>query len=128
MRAGLFFLPIHLLVVVLAKPARSDLPTSQQLDSMKKILSFNKAYQEITATDNATENGLSGACRPVMAIFAKGTEDNGNVGNGNSPGPAWFSEMRKSIGEENITVQGIDYDANLLGYVESCNMVFLRLY
>ncbi|PVH77980.1 carbohydrate esterase family 5 protein [Cadophora sp. DSE1049] len=63
------------------------------------------------------ENGLSGACKDVTVLFAKGTGENGNMGDGSSPGPAWAAAIRASLGTERVAVQGIEYDASVLGYL-----------
>ncbi|EKD19164.1 putative Cutinase [Drepanopeziza brunnea f. sp. 'multigermtubi' MB_m1] len=68
-------------------------------------------------TDPANENGLTGACKAVTVLYAKGTGENGNMGDGSSPGPAWVAAIRSSLGTAAVTVQGIDYDASVLGYL-----------
>jgi cutinase len=62
-----------------------------------------------------TENGLSGACKAVAVIFARGTNEAGNVGD--IAGPPWFSKLRSSLGTSLITVQGVTYAANTAGYL-----------
>ncbi|KAH7408948.1 cutinase [Cadophora sp. MPI-SDFR-AT-0126] len=69
------------------------------------------------AADPINENGLSGACKDVTVLFAKGTGENGNMGDGSSPGPAWAAAIRASLGTARVAVQGIDYDASVLGYL-----------
>ncbi|KAI0999495.1 hypothetical protein K3495_g8701 [Podosphaera aphanis] len=87
----------------------------QQANSMYQVA----AHYQSTSYDfvNDTENGLSGSCKAVTMIFAKGTGESGNVGDGRSPGPVWIEEMRSSIGEANIAVQGVDYSASIFGYL-----------
>ena len=65
--------------------------------------------------DPINENGLSGACKAVTVLFAKGTGEEGNMGDGSSPGPAWVAAIRASLGTAKVTVQGIAYDASILG-------------
>lgn len=63
-----------------------------------------------------TENGLtsSTACKAVTVIFARGTNEAGNVGE--IAGPPWFSRLRASLGTAATTVQGVTYTANVAGY------------
>lgn len=86
-------LALLLLPLVSAAPA-ADLETRQALPT--------------------TENGLSAACKAVTIIFARGTNEAGNVGE--IAGPPWFSRVRASRGTAAITVQGVTYVANVAGY------------
>ncbi|KAG9244352.1 cutinase, partial [Calycina marina] len=62
-----------------------------------------------------TENGLSDACKPVTFIFARGTNEDGNVGR--IAGPPLFSELRSTLTTANIAVQGVTYSATIAGYL-----------
>ena len=62
-----------------------------------------------------TENQL-GLCRPVTVIFARGTIELGNVGS--LAGPPFFSALDVAIGARNVGVQGVDYPATIVGYLE----------
>ncbi|KAJ7021558.1 cutinase [Mycena alexandri] len=64
---------------------------------------------------NDTENGLSGPCATLTFLFARGTFETGNVGE--RVGPPLISQLRDFYGTS-ITVQGVDYDASLLGYLQ----------
>ncbi|KAJ7155239.1 cutinase [Mycena filopes] len=66
--------------------------------------------------DPTTENELSGPCRPVTFIFARGTSEDGNVGS--DVGPPVIDDLRAALGADGIAVQGVDYDASILGYLE----------
>jgi cutinase len=74
--------------------------------------------QSAAAATNVTENGLEGACKAVTLIFARETDEAGNVGE--SVGPPLFSVLRSegSIGGANLAVQGVDYSATLQGYFQ----------
>ncbi|KAJ6452622.1 cutinase-domain-containing protein [Mycena sanguinolenta] len=58
---------------------------------------------------NDTENQLSGPCRPVTFIFARGTGEDGNVGA--RVGPPLIADLRAALGADGIAAQGVDYDA-----------------
>ncbi|KAJ7886826.1 cutinase [Mycena olivaceomarginata] len=63
-----------------------------------------------------TENELSGPCRAVTFIFARGTNEDGNVGA--RVGPPVIADLRAALGTTGIAAQGVDYDASVLGYLE----------
>ncbi|KAF6816185.1 cutinase [Colletotrichum plurivorum] len=57
------------------------------------------------------------ACRPVTLIWARGTTQSGNVGEAGSEGPVFFNALASRIGASNLAVQGVDYAANVLGFL-----------
>jgi cutinase len=61
------------------------------------------------------ENELSGPCKPVTVIFARGTTEAGNVGL--LAGPPAFTLLRASLGTAGVAVQGVDYPAVVAGYL-----------
>ncbi|KAM0320124.1 hypothetical protein ACHAO8_000719 [Botrytis cinerea] len=72
---------------------------------------FEKAAAVVT-----TENGLTtDACKPVIVIFARGTNEEGNVGQ--DVGPYVFTDLRAALTAAKVTVQGVEYSASVLGYL-----------
>ncbi|KAM0430599.1 hypothetical protein ACHAPT_005951 [Fusarium lateritium] len=61
----------------------------------------------------STQNGLSGACKDVTVIFARGTSEAGNVGT--VAGPPFFQALAKEVGSDKLAVQGVDYPASIGG-------------
>lgn len=59
-----------------------------------------------------TQNGLSGACKPMTIIFARGSGETGNVGT--ATGPPFFQAVAKRVGAGNLAVQGVEYGAAFL--------------
>jgi hypothetical protein len=57
------------------------------------------------------------ACRKVTVIYARGTTQDGNVGDSEAVGPLMFNALAASIGVENLAVQGVDYSASILGFL-----------
>ncbi|KAH6724755.1 cutinase-domain-containing protein [Leptodontidium sp. MPI-SDFR-AT-0119] len=63
-----------------------------------------------------TQNGLTaGGCKPMTIIFARGTTEQGNVGT--LSGPPWFDAMGKIVGPQNLAVQGVEYPADIPGFL-----------
>lgn len=60
-----------------------------------------------------TENGVvnKNCCTDVTVIFARGTAEFGNVGT--FAGPPFFKSLRAKLGAGRVTVQGVDYPADL---------------
>lgn len=55
-------------------------------------------------------------CKPVTVIFARGTVEPGNVGT--LAGPPFFNALDLAIGKPNVGIQGVDYPATILGYLQ----------
>ncbi len=62
----------------------------------------------------STENGLTtDTCKPLIIIFARGTNEAGNVGT--IAGPPMFAAVRSALGEDQVLVQGVPYVADYAG-------------
>lgn len=69
--------------------------------------------------DKDNENDLidgKKGCAEFTVIFARGTTESGNVGT--STGPLFFAALKQEVGEENVAVQGVDYPADIPGFLE----------
>jgi cutinase len=67
--------------------------------------------------DSDTQNDLvDGVCKTVTVIFARGTLESGNVGS--LAGPPFFDALDTDLGTSNVALQGVDYGATILGYLE----------
>ncbi|KFX96247.1 hypothetical protein V495_03604 [Pseudogymnoascus sp. VKM F-4514 (FW-929)] len=64
-----------------------------------------------------TRNDLTdgSACKAVTVIFARGTTESGNVGS--LAGPPFFSALATAIGTDNLAVQGVEYPADIAGFL-----------
>lgn len=51
----------------------------------------------------------------MTVIFARGTTESGNVGT--LVGPPFFSALATAIGSENLAVQGVEYAADIAGFL-----------
>ena len=57
----------------------------------------------------------SGDCAPVTVIFARGTTEPGNIGT--IVGPPLERAMQAALGNGNVAFQGVDYPANVAGFL-----------
>lgn len=73
--------------------------------------SLEKRQDELSDTRNELAE-----CKPVTVIFARGTLELGNVGS--ITGPPFFAALAGIIGGDNFAVQGVDYPADIIGYLE----------
>ena len=68
----------------------------------------------LLAFAQTTENGLStDACKSLIVIYARGTNEAGNVGE--IAGPPFFAQLRSRLGTAKVTVQGVAYSATVAG-------------
>lgn len=105
----IFLVGWALLGLVAATPVQNV--ESRGFENMGNL--SNTISKRLSLSD--TRNQL-GECRPVTVIFARGTIETGNVGA--IVGPPFFSALGLAIGDENVGVQGVDYLATILGYLE----------
>ena len=64
-------------------------------------------------TQNQLTDGTG--CRAVTVLFARGTTETGNVGT--LTGPPFFQALSSSVGANNLAVQGVDYPADIPGFL-----------
>lgn len=70
------------------------------------------------ALTDTTQNDLTNGspCKALTVLFARGTDSPGNVGSGT--GPAFFQAIASLIGANNVAIQGIDYPASIIGFLQ----------
>lgn len=54
-------------------------------------------------------------CADTMVIFARGTTEAGNVGA--LTGPPFFEALSEQVGAGNLAVQGVEYPADIAGFL-----------
>jgi cutinase len=64
------------------------------------------------ATGTTANEFLQGGCRPLIFIYARGSTQDGNVGE--SPGPQTIDGLKASLGASYVAAQGLEYPADLL--------------
>jgi len=94
--------------------------TALPVESVIKPRGFEKMAArnaEIAKRDSISDtmNQLA-ECAPITIIFARGTLELGNVGE--LAGPPFFNALDDLVGTQNVAVQGVDYPADILGYLE----------
>jgi cutinase len=80
-------------------------------------LPFLYAADTGTLGTATTQNGLTAGtgCKAMTVIFARGTTEQGNVGT--LSGPPFFASLATSVGMDNLAVQGVEYPANVQGFL-----------
>ncbi|KAI6352159.1 hypothetical protein MCOR25_009518 [Pyricularia grisea] len=56
-------------------------------------------------------------CRDITVIYARGTTQDGNVGDPAAVGPLIFNALAGIVGTDRLAVQGVTYAANILGFL-----------
>ncbi|CAN8103429.1 unnamed protein product [Discula destructiva] len=76
----------------------------------------NTARQAADDFSGDVQNGLvDGGCADTMVIFARGTTEQGNVGA--LTGPPFFEALSAQVGAGNLLVQGVEYPADVAGFL-----------
>lgn len=86
--------------------------TSQNFDPNTQPLSFLSPRALGDSTQNDVKNG---ACKPTTVLFARGTTEAGNMGT--LAGPPFVQAIGQMMGADNVAVQGIDYPADIPGFL-----------
>lgn len=67
--------------------------------------------------DTANELTDGTPCREVTLIYARGTTQDGNIGAAGDVGPVFMDELAGIIGADALAVQGVDYPADVVGFL-----------
>ncbi|EGY20079.1 cutinase [Verticillium dahliae VdLs.17] len=73
------------------------------------------ARQYSASVSNQLTDGTP--CRAVTLIYARGTTQQGNIGDPAAVGPLTFNNLARLIGTANLAVQGVTYPANVAGFL-----------
>ncbi|KAI8631618.1 carbohydrate esterase family 5 protein [Xylariaceae sp. FL1651] len=92
-----------------AIPMTFDLSV-EKINQLKTGRSSGIATRQSAGT---TENEfLDGGCRPLIFIYARGSTQDGNIGD--TPGPQTIDGLKSALGADYVAAQGLDYPASLL--------------
>ncbi|PGH05821.1 hypothetical protein AJ80_08269 [Polytolypa hystricis UAMH7299] len=96
-----------------ASPVSTSLHSSD-LKSSRSVNPFTRLSKWFKRQGAITENGVlqNAGCQPLTLIFARGTNEPGNMGD--DVGPPLATQLR-SILSNRVTVQGLAYPASTLG-------------
>ncbi|KAJ9657832.1 hypothetical protein H2201_008045 [Coniosporium apollinis] len=119
-QALLSFLSLLPLISALpaAVPEADALPEAEPtLTGLSDLQDLQTRDLAIRALGDATQNDLTNGspCKDVTIIFARGTTEDGNVGT--STGPPFFEALGRLIGPSRVAVQGVNYAANVGGFL-----------
>ncbi|KAF2124450.1 carbohydrate esterase family 5 protein [Dothidotthia symphoricarpi CBS 119687] len=72
--------------------------------------------QYSSSTYNQLTDGTP--CRPVTLIYARGTSQQGNVGDSAAVGPLFFNNLARLVGgTSQLAIQGVTYSASVAGFL-----------
>ena len=87
----------------------------QSVTAISDVLTTAESTLATALNVDTTENAAAG-CKDMTVIFARGTTEPGNVGL--VTGPPFFDALSAMIGQNSISVQGVDYSASIEGFLE----------
>ena len=72
--------------------------------------------QYSSSTYNQLTDGT--ACRAISVIYARGTNQQGNVGDSAAVGPLFFNQIAARVGGvSQLAIQGVTYSASVAGFL-----------
>ncbi|KAI0536269.1 carbohydrate esterase family 5 protein [Xylaria digitata] len=98
MKFSTSFLSAALAIAITASPVSLDIAEDIVLSSR--------------ATGTTANDYLNGGCRDVILFFARGSDQNGNMGD--QPGPQTADRLISALGTTKVAIQGVKYSAALL--------------
>ena len=111
--------PLFFCLAILASTVRAipvNIARTQAFDKTdSSSTALNKRQDDNDVERNELTNVPGVGCKPITVIFARGTFELGNVGS--FVGPPFFNNLDDLIGADNIAVQGVDYPADVVGYL-----------
>lgn len=122
----LTLLTLSLLSTVLSLPATPSEVSFPITDLLNTDLSPEEYLRTLTPTvekrqfTGNTYNQLTDGtpCRPITLIYARGTGQQGNVGDPAAVGPLFFNNLAGLVGGvSQLAIQGVTYSANVLGFL-----------
>lgn len=87
----------------------------QSITAISDVLTTFESTLATVLNVDTTENAAAG-CKDMTVIFARGTTEPGNVGL--VTGPPFFDALSAMIGQNSLSVQGVDYPASIEGFLE----------
>ncbi|KAH9905179.1 carbohydrate esterase family 5 protein [Xylariomycetidae sp. FL2044] len=109
MRASFTLTTAVLATLASATPLTFDLSEAQ----INKLKAGQTNGISARQDDSTTANEfLEGGCRDLIFIYARGSTQDGNIGQ--SPGPQTIEALKSALGDDYVAAQGVEYPASLL--------------
>lgn len=118
----LTILSLALLPSVLSAPAPAADPEAFPISELLSSSLTPEAHalskrQYSSSTYNQLTDGT--ACRAISVIYARGTSQQGNVGDAAAVGPLFFNQIASRVGgTSKLAIQGVTYSASVLGFLQ----------
>ncbi|KAI1800223.1 carbohydrate esterase family 5 protein [Daldinia bambusicola] len=116
----------HSFSLLLATLATSSVATPLVLDYSEDAIEKLKGTQsaaikesigKLEAAGTTMNEFLDGGCRDVIFIYARGSTQDGNIGD--DPGPQTIDQLKATLGEDAVAAQGVEYPALLIDNLRS---------
>ncbi|KAI0886428.1 carbohydrate esterase family 5 protein [Annulohypoxylon maeteangense] len=118
MKLPLTLLSTTLVAFVFSSPLTLDYSESTIASLKARQIAGAAASIQRRQSAGTTENEfLEGGCRDVIFIFARGSTQDGNVGD--NPGPQTIDQLKSALGTNAVAAQGVDYPALLIDNLRS---------
>ncbi|KAI1100040.1 carbohydrate esterase family 5 protein [Jackrogersella minutella] len=78
----------------------------------RQSASIASSIRRRQSTGTTANEFLEGGCRDVIFIFARGSTQDGNIGD--DPGPQTVDQLKAALGASIVAAQGVDYPALLI--------------
>ncbi|KAI2776011.1 carbohydrate esterase family 5 protein [Daldinia loculata] len=113
MRLSLSLLFVTLVTSSVASPLVLDYSEStiQKLKG-RRSAAIKASTQKRQSAGTTANEFLEGECRDVIFIYARGSTQDGNIGE--DPGPQTIDQLKAALGTNAIAAQGVDYPALLI--------------
>ncbi|KAI1778743.1 carbohydrate esterase family 5 protein [Hypoxylon cercidicola] len=113
MKLSLLLLSSTLVAITAANTLVLDYSEAFIQRSKERQLEGNTVSVQRRQSAGTTANEfLNGGCRDVIFIFARGSTQDGNIGN--DPGPQTVDQLKAALGASAVAAQGVDYPALLV--------------
>jgi cutinase len=117
----LTLLSLAVLSGALAAPAPVADPEAYPISEVPSGLSLEDYALTKRQYSSSSYNQLTDgtACRAISLIYARGTSQQGNVGDASAVGPLFFNQVASLVGgTSKLAIQGVTYSASVSGFLD----------
>lgn len=115
----LSLISLAVLTGALAAPAPAADPEAFPISEVPHGVSLEEHALSKRQYSSSSYNQLTDgtACRRISVIYARGTGQQGNVGDAAAVGPLFFNQIASRVGgTSQLAIQGVTYPANVAGF------------